>query len=218
MLVWWESLDALQRGFAFVAFPATALLLIQMVLTLFGLGHAADADVDVELDLSIDIDGDGIPDIPDISAMDATAIGDHDTGFGAGLQLVSLRGIIALFAVGGWVGLALLRSGMDRGLAVLLAVAAGALAMLLTALILKSFLRLQYNGSLDVKNAIGLSGTVYLTIPPVRSASGKVTLLLQERLAELEAVTDCELPIKTGAEVVVVGISGKTTLIVQPKN
>lgn len=102
MLAWWESLDALERGFAFVAFPATALLLIQMALTLIGLGHDADAD----LDLTIDIDGDGVPDIPDISAADAASIGDHDAGVGAGLQLFSLRGIIALFAVGGWVGLA----------------------------------------------------------------------------------------------------------------
>lgn len=214
MLAWWESLDALERGFAFVAFPATALLLIQMVLTLLGLGHDADAD----MDLTIDVDGDGIPDIPDISAADAASIGDQGAGFGAGLQLFSLRGIIALFAVGGWAGLALLRGGMDRGLAVLLAIAAGALAMVLTALILKSFLRLQYNGTLDVRNAVGLSGTVYLTIPPARSETGKVTLLLQERLTQLDAVTDCEVPIKTGAEVVVIGVSGKTTLIVQPKN
>ena len=214
MLAWWESLDALARGFAFVAFPATALLLIQTVLTLLGLGHDTDAD----MDLTIDIDGDGVPDIPDISAADAASIGDQDAGVGAGLQLFSLRGIIAFFAVGGWAGLAFLRSGMDRGLAVLLAVASGALAMVLTALILKSFLRLQYNGTLDVRNAVGLSGTVYLTIPPARSEAGKVTLLLQERLTQLDAVTDCETPIKTGAEVIVVGISGKTTLIVQPKS
>ena len=214
MLAWWESLDALERGFAFVAFPATALLLIQTVLTLLGLGHDADAD----MDLTIDIDGDGVPDIPDISAADAASIGDQDAGVGAGLQLFSLRGIIAFFAVGGWAGLAFLRSGMDRGLAVLLAVASGALAMVLTALILKSFLRLQYNGTLDVRNAVGLSGTVYLTIPPARSEAGKVTLLLQERLTQLDAVTDCETPIKTGAEVIVVGLSGKTTLIVQPKS
>ncbi|MCI6967230.1 NfeD family protein [bacterium] len=214
MLAWWESLDALARGFAFVAFPATALLLIQTVLTLLGLGHDADAD----MDLTIDIDGDGVPDIPDISAADAASIGDQDAGVGAGLQLFSLRGIIAFFAVGGWAGLAFLRSGMDRGLAVLLAVASGALAMVLTALILKSFLRLQYNGTLDVRNAVGLSGTVYLTIPPARSEAGKVTLLLQERLTQLDAVTDREAPIKTGAEVIVVGISGKTTLIVQPKS
>ena len=78
-------------------------------------------------------------------------------------------------------------------------------------------MRLQYNGTLDVRNAVGLSGTVYLTIPPARSETGKVTLLLQERLTQIDAVTDCETPIKTGAEVVVVGVSGKTTLIVQPK-
>ena len=197
-----------------VAFVPAVLLLIQTVLTLLGLGHDADAD----MDLTIDIDGDGVPDIPDISAADAASIGDQDAGVGAGLQLFSLRGIIALFAVGGWAGLAFLRSGMDRGLAVLLAVASGALAMVLTALILKSFLRLQYNGTLDVRNAVGLSGTVYLTIPPARSEAGKVTLLLQERLTQLDAVTDCETPIKTGAEVIVVGISGKTTLIVQPKS
>ena len=105
-----------------------------------------------------------------------------------------------------------------RALAVLIAVASGALAMVLTALILKSFLRLQCNGTLDVRNAVGLSGTVYLTIPPARTEVGKVTLLLQDRLTQIDAVTDCQTPIKTGAEVIVIGVSGKTTLIVQPKS
>ncbi|MBQ6691829.1 MAG: hypothetical protein IJN00_00690, partial [Clostridia bacterium] len=99
----------------------------------------------------------------------------------------------------------------------ILAVLSGAAAMLATALILKSFLKLQYNGTLDIKNAVGLSGTVYLTVPAKRASAGKVTLLLQEQLAEFEAVTDAEEPIRTGAEVTVVGISGKTVLIVQPK-
>ncbi|MBQ3200732.1 MAG: hypothetical protein IJB22_02320 [Clostridia bacterium] len=221
MLAWWESLDALARGFAFVAIPATALLIIQTVLTLLGLGHGADGDVDVDVDVdadaSFDLDGGDLPDVPDLDA-DADLPDAHgDTGFGDGLQLFSLRGIIALFAVGGWAGIAFLENGMAPVPAVILAVLSGAAAMLATALILKSFLKLQYNGTLDIKNAVGLSGTVYLTVPAKRASAGKVTLLLQEQLAEFEAVTDAEEPIRTGAEVTVVGISGKTVLIVQPK-
>ncbi len=217
MLAWWESLDTLARGFAFVAIPATALLIIQTVLTLLGLGHDADADMDVDTGAALDLDGSDLPEIPnadaDIDLPDSPA----DTGFGDGLQLFSLRGFIALFAVGGWTGIAFLENGMEQLPAVILSALSGAAAMLVTALILKSFLKLQYNGTLDIKNAVGLCGTVYLTIPAKRASAGKVTLLLQEQLSEFEAVTDAEEPIKTGAEVTVVGVSGKTVLIVQPK-
>lgn len=219
MLAWWESLDALARGFAFVAVPATVLLLIQTVLTLLGLGHGADADVDMDADMgaSLDLDGGDLPDVPDLDADAALPDAHGASGFGDGLQLFSLRGFIALFAVGGWSGIAFLENGMERVPAVILAVLSGAAAMFATALILKGFLKLQYNGTLDIKNAVGLSGTVYLTIPASRASAGKVTLLLQEQLAEFDAVTDAEDPIRTGAEVTVVGVSGKTVLIVQPK-
>ena len=67
------------------------------------------------------------------------------------------------------------------------------------------------------RNAIGKSGRVYLTIPASHNGEGKVNVLLQGSYVEREAVTDEEAPIPTGAEVVVVGVSGQTTLVVKRK-
>ena len=78
-------------------------------------------------------------------------------------------------------------------------------------------MKLRTDGNLDNRNAIGVSGKVYLTIPPARGGAGKVQLMLQGVFAECNAVTDEEAPIPTGAEVVVVGISGQTDLVVRRK-
>ena len=68
---------------------------------------------------------------------------------------------------------------------------------------------------MNPQNAIAHIGTVYITIPPKRSGSGKVNLTVQEQLVELDAVTDSEYPIKPNTQVQVVGLSGKTTLVVR---
>lgn len=242
MNAWWASLTWLERIFAYVAFPATLLLLLQTLMLLFGLGNDADGDADADVDLDgdgvpdLDLDGDGIPDLDgdmdgDFDAdadtdldTDGDADGDGDgdgdadadghPGLFAGLKLFTLRGIVAFFAVCGWGGLWLLRMGMHPIFAVFLAIAMGFWAMLLMALFLRVALKLQDDGTLDFRNALGKAGTVYLTIPARRGGKGKVHVVVQDQLHELAAVTDEETPIPTGSEIVVVGLSGGNTLVV----
>lgn len=236
MNAWWASLTWLEKIFAYVAFPATLLLLLQTLMLLFGLGNDSDGDADADIDLDgdgvpdLDLDGDGIPD-PDAdfdadvdSDFDAGMDGDADaetdvdagghSGLFAGLKLFTLRGIVAFLAVCGWGGLWLLRMGMHPIFAVFLAIAMGFWAMLLMALFLRVALKLQNDGTLDFRNALGTAGTVYLTIPARRAGEGKVHVVVQDQLRELEAVTDEETPIPTGSEIVVVGLSGGNTLVV----
>jgi membrane protein implicated in regulation of membrane protease activity len=70
---------------------------------------------------------------------------------------------------------------------------------------------------MELKNALGSSGTVYITIPPARQEQGKVNLMLDGQYVELSAVTDNQTPIPTGTQVTVVGISGHSTLVVKCK-
>lgn len=77
MLQWWNGLSLSSQIFAAIAIPATAVMLVQALLVLLGIG------------LDGDVDGDGMPD----------ADFDHD-----GLGLISVRGIVAFFSVGGWAG------------------------------------------------------------------------------------------------------------------
>ena len=202
MTEWWEALTMIEKGFALVAVPATLLLVLQTILLLIGLGHG-DADVDVDVDTDVDADG--------------IEIDDSDTDIDGGFRLFTVRGIVAFFAVMGWSGLALMKGGVDTWLAIMIAFAAGALALFLMALAMRAFAKLQNDGTMDIRNALGVSGTVYITVPPARSERGKVNIVLQNQLGEFDAVTDEETPLKYGTEIVVIGISGTNTLVVKRK-
>lgn len=198
MSEWWISLGNAGQVFACIAIPATVMLIIQMVLTLFGLSNDG---------LDADSDADGIDDAS------------VDSDFGeADLHLFTLRGIIAFFSVLGWMGM--ICCGLDIGLplTIVISVAAGLGAMLLIAFIMKWLMNLQYDGTEDIKDALGVSGTVYLRIPPARTGKGKINAIIQGKLSEKSAVTDEETVIERGEEVTVIGISGEETLIVRRKN
>ena len=205
MTDWWIALGDAGQVFACIAIPATVMLLIQLILTLIGLGgDDADADVaDNDFDTQLD---------------DAEeALHDNDV-FDGGLRLFTLRGFVAFFSVLGWVGVICCGGGLGLPLSIIIATASGFLAMLLIALIMKWLFRLQYDGTEDIRDAMGVSGTVYLRIPPSRTGKGKISAIIQGKLCEKNAVTDEETTIERGEEVTVVGISGEETLIVRRKN
>lgn len=232
MSAWWESLTWLERLFAYVAFPATLLLILQTLMLLFGLGHDGgadtdgdadadldlasdtDADLDAGLDVDYDLDGDLDSDWDGAVSHETADAPLHHEGPFAGLKLFTLRGVVAFLAVAGWGGLWLLNMGLHPVFAVFLAIAMGFWAMLLMALFLRVALHLQSDGTMDLRNALGRAGTVYLTVPANRAGAGKVTVLFQDQLQELDAVTDETEHLVTGTEIVVVGISGRNTLVV----
>ena len=205
MFEWWNSLELIQQVFYVIAIPATVILLLQTILLLFGVGHGGAADTDQDLDMDMDADHDG-----DIQV-------DHDFDDGAehvaGLRLLTVRGIVAFLAVGGWVGVALLDMDVNTVIASVVAVAAGLLAMLLVALALKFAMRMQQSGNLDMKNAVGLTGEVYLPIP--EGGKGKVTLVVQERFMEMDAICPSQ-SLKTGQRVRVTEVTESNTLVVVP--
>lgn len=231
MVEWWNSLTALERCFAYVAIPATLVLAIQTVLLLIGLGGDSDGDADgsggldldgdgipdtMDTDLDLDLGGDGIPNMVQSTGAELD-LDPNLPGHGAGdsgLRLFTIRGLVAFFSVFGWCGLAMLRSGAGAGISCLVSLAMGTAAMVILAAMMRAAMGLQSDGTLNLKNALGLCGSVYLTIPAARRQKGKVSLLVQDRLGEFDAVTDEQQPIPTGSEVVVVGISGKSTLVV----
>ena len=202
MAEWWEALGTVGQVFACIAIPATLILIIQMILTLIGLsGDDADADI-------ADSDSDGGIEIDD---------GDNDIVDG-GLRLFTLRGLIAFFSVMGWVGTICCEGDLSLPITILISVASGTLAMLVIALLMKWLFGLQYDGTENIRDALGVSGTVYVRIPPSRSGKGKINAIVQGKLCERDAVTDEETIINYGEEITVVGISGEETLIVRRKN
>ncbi len=224
---WWNALNMLQQSFAVVAIPATVMLVLQTVLLLIGLGgHDADhgemADDHSGLgDHGWDHDAHefdhGAEHAFDHDDHDAD---DHDTHdpahHAAGLRLFTVRGLVAFFAVGGWLGIALAETTLATAAVIAIAVAGGAAALLLTAWFIKWSLSLQDQGNLDLRGAVGKTAQVYIPIPAQGKRSGKVTMTLQERYVELSAVTTAKRNLRTDEMVKVTGVMNQNVLVVRP--
>jgi len=130
--------------------------------------------------------------------------------------LFSLRGIMGMAAVGGWSGLVLYETGIPLGLAVVLAVIFGFLALVGIAWMMKLSLKLQSSGNLDLGYAIGKVGTVYIPIPADMKGTGKINITLQERLVEVNAMTPADRKIATGESVRVISTDETGILVVEP--
>jgi hypothetical protein len=167
--------------FAYIACAAAGgtVLVLQMLLMMFGVG---DGHPDMDLHHEFDAGG----------AHDASDHPEHVFG------LFSVRAIAAFFTffgLTGWLGTA---SGWNPTVTLLAAVGAGFVVMVLVALMMRAQSKLQSQGNLDPKNAVGLSARVYLRIPAANGGFGKVQVKLQGRTAEFSACTaGAELP--TGA-------------------
>lgn len=232
MLAWWESLTQLERGLAFFAVPSTLILVLQTILLLFGMGNGADGDADGH-DFDHMMDHEFDHDMPhDVGHEICDVCGDvhdggadfdvHDaetghTSHDPGLRIFTVRGFVAFFSVFGWLGIVLSKQGIPTGYTLTFSVMAGLLAMIAVAAIMKSALSLQSAGNLEIQNAIGKTGRVYIPIPPKRSGSGKVQLIVQVQLRELEAVTDAPETLSSGKEVIAVAASNRNVLVVRPK-
>ncbi|MBR7185199.1 MAG: hypothetical protein IKD37_06295 [Clostridia bacterium] len=192
MLNWWNELLLAQQIFALIAIPSTLILIVQTLLLLFGIG---DGEADGDLD-----------------AADSVDVGDD------GLALFSVRGIMAMLAVTGWSGMALLGTPLPQTISVLIAVLLGFATLVGFAYLMRLVMKLQSSGNIDYGNSIGHIAQVYLPIPPAGTASGKVTLTLQEKYIEAAAITTAEEPLKTGTYVRVVSVSDSGVLLVEPLN
>ncbi len=201
MIELWNSLVLGQQIFVCIAIPATVIMVIQIIMMLVGFGGEADADADVDTDA--EIDGDMDTDVPD-----------------AGLSFFTVRGIVSMLCIMGWSGLVFLDPslGLPLPAGIAISVALGALAMVLVAFAMRGISRLQQSGNLDLRNAIGKVGQVYLTIPAGGTASGKVSLVVQEQYKEFSAITTSDEPVKTGQYVRVVAVSESGVLVVEPIN
>jgi hypothetical protein len=131
----------------------------------------------------------------------------HDAADGAagGLHLFSVRALSAGLAFFGLSGLAATSAGWPLLLVLVAAVVPGFLAMLLVAFSMRWILRLESDRSIHVTSAIGEGGVVYIPIPGTDSGAGRVTLTLNGRTVEYDAVTS-GAALSTGTKVTVVDV------------
>lgn len=192
MLNWWNSMIPAQQILALIAIPSTLILLIQTVMVLFGFADGGDGG---------DVDADDILD------------GDSDDG---GLGLFSVRGIVAMLCIMGWSGVALLETALPKTVSLLIAFLLGVATLFGMALLMKAVYRLQSSGNIDLGNAIGKVGQVYIPIPAGGKSSGKVNITVQEKLTECEAITVSDETLATGSYVRVTAVGEGGVLVVEP--
>jgi membrane protein implicated in regulation of membrane protease activity len=207
---WWEELSSLQQVFVVMATPATVILFLQTLLLLFGMGHGHSTEFES------DTSGLGDSGTPDGHALE---FHDHDTSSHddfSGLRIFTLRGIIALLAIGGWTGAVVAGGTGSAPLSIVSALIAGLAALILVALFFKGILSLQENGNTPIKTAVGKTAEVYLRVPANRSGTGKVNVLLGSQLVEAEALTDSDMDIFPHEQVSITAVEERI-LIVQRK-
>jgi len=200
---WWNGLGLVGQIMAMSAIPMTVVMMLQFILMIIGVGFGNDTDGDVD-DGCIDSSTETTP-------QEAGSSGDNSL-----LKIFTIRGIVAFFALGGWAGLAALSGGIGPVWAIQIALFAGVCAMLLAAIVIRLALRMQTSGNLNLNNAISQVADVYIRIPSARTDKGKVTMLLQERFVELDAVTDHDTDLMPESKVEVVAVVSNDCLVVRP--
>jgi hypothetical protein len=181
-------------------------MIVQFVLTLIGIGGDHDVGGDGHepgFDVHHDVGG---------GAHHGHAA--HDAAHGSSwfFGMLSLRALTAALAFFGLAGLGATQSAIEEPLRLLIALAAGVAAMFLVGWIMQSLAKLRSEGTVRIDRAVGATGTVYLTIPGARAGAGKVTVNVQNRLMELQAVTAQANELPTGAKVTVVSVVSPGTV------
>jgi len=121
--------------------------------------------------------------------------------------------LTAFFMMFGLVGLALLKTKIAVALTMFGGGVAGLFAVWVISLILAQMKRLQSDGTLNIQNAIGQSGSVYLIIPT--KGTGQVQVTVQGALRIFDAIsTDGDI-IETGKKIRVSGTIDNNTLVVE---
>lgn len=216
MTSWWNELTALEQAFYYCAIPSTIILVIQTIAAILGIGHD-DFDVDFDGDVNvpdhIDIHGH----LVDMGDTSAHAVGVDAVESASSLKFFSIRGIVAFFSLFGWVGV-VLANDLNPVLVFFIAALCGLAGMLVIALMFYFVSRLQQSGNINIRNAVGSKGTVYLTIPPKQSGKGKIQVTVQDRYTEVDAVTNSFKPLATGTAIRVVDVIDLNTLLVEKQD
>lgn len=175
------------------AVAGVVVLLVQVAMTIFGL----DADNEPIMEVGDDLEmGDELAD-------------HHGTSWVFGiLSFRSVTAFVAFFGLGGRMALS-----FDLGdfVAFLWATGLGLGAMIAAALLMRVLHDLRSDGNVHIENALGTTGTVYLTVPARRTGTGKVEVSVQGRSMTYQAITNAD-ELRTGSRVKVVGISDPNTL------
>jgi hypothetical protein len=210
MADWWNTLEALDRVFFCCAVGGGTLFVFWMALQFLGGFDHGGGDVSSDVGDIGDVGhvGDvGHGDIMTDAHGDVS--GDADMSF----KVLSFQGLSSFVTMFGFVGLALRQNEVSA----LASTGGGTVAGFLMLWVMKHlfgfFVKMQSSGTLNMANAVGSEGKVYLKIPA--EGTGKAEVVVQGRLQIFEAISADKLDLPTGTPVKVVRIISGETVAVQ---
>lgn len=203
-------MDWLELVFMGSAVIGGTLFLLRMGTMVVGGLDFGDHDIPHDIDGGMDgIDGDLGGDLH--GDLGDTGDVDHaSTDFS--FKFLSLQGLTAFFMMFGLVGLALLRSNLWPVISIGGGLFGGLFTVWIIGLIFTAMGKLQSSGTIQIKNAIGQQGSVYLNIPA--AGSGQVQVAVQGSLKIFDAVSADKKKINTGEKIKVINVIDNKTLVV----
>ncbi|MEX2483917.1 MAG: hypothetical protein WED10_05140 [Brumimicrobium sp.] len=182
---WFTALDWFEQTFWVIALIGSIFFIIMLIATFIG----GDIETDVDVDMDFDADG-------------------------GGFHFFTIKNLIAFFTIFGWSGIAAIDADFGKFMTIVIATLSGLFMMLIMATLFYFVSKLNDSGTLDIKNAIGTIGEVYLTVGAKRTRIGKVSVRIQGSLREMEALTDEEVDLSTGTVVSVRDVTSNGILII----
>ncbi len=198
---WWDGLNFVLKIFYTIGMFSTAIIGVQTLLSMIGIG--GDHDVDFAGDVDVDVD---------VVDHSGELPSDADDGVG----FLSVRTIVGFLAGFGWAGAAAITLGSNLFVGLIIAVITGIAMMFALYGLMKLFWSMREDGTLDYANAIGEVGSVYLPIPGNGEKPGQIEVMVQGRLQVIPAFTSKPDRIGNREKVLVIGLNEDNSLQVIP--
>jgi len=186
MEAWWGALSSFEKVFWAVAVVFSVFFLLQLIFTFAGGDDIDSGDVDPGSDTHSDLF----------------------------LGFFTIRNMVAFFLGFSWFGLACLEKGLSKSITVIIAGVCGVVTVALVMLLMKGLSSMKSSGTLSLKNAVGKEGSVTIAVPENMNGRGKVNIVLQGRLVELDAATKGDR-LNKGEQIKVIETVGDQTLVIE---
>ena len=136
---------------------------------------------------------------------------DVDMGADASFKALTFQGIMAFLMFFGLAGLYVTKSGGGPSPAILAGAIAGGASMYFTGKLFELFVNLQQDGTVELSEAIGAKGQVYLRITD--EGVGQVTVEVNEAQRSFNAKSEYGAGIATGVFIEVVDTIGEVLVV-----
>ncbi len=186
---WWSSLGLFMQSVWCITLFASLVFVIQTIMTFIGMDTDGGMDVDVSADTTAD--GDSGP-----------------------FQLFTFRNFINFLLGFGWSIISFEKAIANQFVLILVSAVIGVLLVMAVMAIFRFMSRMEQSGTINMANAVGCKGNVYLKIPGEKRGEGKVQISIQGAIREFDALTAGE-ELETGAPIRVVEVINDNTLLVE---